>query len=128
MAAWRRPRARVDLLVSLRQARAAIDLSDGLLADAGHLASASQQGLVFSAEALVDTDLAAEVGEDEAFRLAATGGEDYELLVCAPAPLAGFHTVGRVVGRPRGTEPALAFDDGRALPDGQLGWQHGGGR
>ncbi|MEQ9093280.1 MAG: thiamine-phosphate kinase [Miltoncostaeaceae bacterium] len=68
-------------------AHAAIDISDGLLLDAGRLADASGCGLVLDLSCL---PLAAGVPEmaDAVARpadlLAATGGEDYELLVALP--------------------------------------------
>jgi thiamine-monophosphate kinase len=63
---------------------AALDLSDGLLADAGHLAAAS--GLRARVEVRrvpVDPALAG-MDEAEAMRLALEGGEDYQLLFAAP--------------------------------------------
>lgn len=71
--------------------RAAIDLSDGLVGDARHLARASGVGLRLRADT-VPLDDALEGWNDEgvARRIAAGGGEDYELLFVAP--------VGRVDG------------------------------
>ncbi len=69
-----------------------MDLSDGLASDARRLAEASGVKLVLDASAL---PLAAGVDSVE---LAATGGEDYELLVCGPGVAAGPH-VDRRSGR-----------------------------
>jgi len=60
-------------------ATAMMDLSDGLASDAARLAEASGVRIVLDASAL---PLAPGVTDVE---LAATGGEDYELLVCVPA-------------------------------------------
>lgn len=73
-------------------ASAMIDVSDGLAADAGQLARASGAGLLVRlAEVPVATGVAAvaaDLGADPA-ELAAAGGEDYELLFCAPAARRG---------------------------------------
>ena len=63
---------------------AALDVSDGLLADAGHLAAASGlRARVETRRVPVDPALAA-MGEADATRLALEGGEDYQLLFAAP--------------------------------------------
>ena len=119
--AWRRPVARFDLLASLTDASAAIDISDGLLADARHLCSASECGLVLDREKLVDPELIAVVGVERALHLALTGGEDYEILACSEHPLEGFRTIGEViVGR------EIRWRDGsEIMVAGPEGWDHG---
>lgn len=80
-----RPKARVTLgqkLVGI--ASAALDLSDGLLTDAGRLARASAVGLELTVESWpLSVALRSAVDADEAFNFAATGGDDYELLFTA---------------------------------------------
>lgn len=62
-------------------ARAAIDISDGLLADAAHLARASDVSLTLDLERVPRVD-----GVTSA--QAATSGEEYELLIAMPAEVA----------------------------------------
>ncbi len=87
MARQRRPSARLALgagLVGL--ASSCIDLSDGLVQDAGHVAAASRVAMYLVPEALpCSVALEAAVPDaEERLRLAAAGGEDYELLFTAP--------------------------------------------
>ncbi|HSN17971.1 MAG TPA: AIR synthase-related protein, partial [Gammaproteobacteria bacterium] len=70
-------------------ASSAIDVSDGLLADLGHLLEARGFGAKLALEKLpVSTELLALSGQEEAWRLALTGGDDYELCFTIPAPRA----------------------------------------
>ena len=85
------PTPRVALGERLRDyASACIDVSDGLLGDAGKLATASGTGLeVFFGELPVSRPLAQTLGPDPARELALTGGDDYELCFSVrPARLA----------------------------------------
>ncbi len=82
--AHRRPVARVDLGRAALAAgvRCAIDVSDGLLQDAGHIAERSRAGLEIELEALPVSPFAVELFGLEATRdLALGGGEDFELVL-----------------------------------------------
>ena len=91
LAAWRRPRALVTRGLSLRRmAHAAVDVSDGLAADCGHVAEASRCRVVIEESALRRalprefSALAARLGRD-ALGPALAGGEDYALVAAGPA-------------------------------------------
>jgi thiamine-monophosphate kinase len=75
------PTPRLALGERLRgHASACIDVSDGLLADAGKLAAASRAGVQLSYQAVpLSEGLLAALGEQRARELAFTGGDDYEL-------------------------------------------------
>jgi thiamine-monophosphate kinase len=80
------PTPRVALGERLRGfASACIDVSDGLLGDAGKLAQASGVGVELSYEELpLSEALAATLGEERARLLALSGGDDYELCFAVP--------------------------------------------
>ncbi len=87
---YQRPQPRVGLgrlLVESGLVRAAIDISDGLLRDARHLATESGVAITIERDALPVSPEARDVAQALAADLqvwAASGGEDYELLFTAP--------------------------------------------
>ncbi len=82
-----RPTPRVALGQHLLDyANAAVDISDGLLADLGHILHRSQCGATLALERLpLSPELVAQVGLKQAQDYALCGGEDYELCFTVPA-------------------------------------------
>jgi thiamine-monophosphate kinase len=80
------PTPRVELGQKLRDhASACIDVSDGLLGDAGKLAQASGCGAVINFKQLpISPHLASTNSDKRARELALTGGDDYELCFTVP--------------------------------------------
>lgn len=95
LAAYRDPEPRLPLGRAIARealATAAIDVSDGLGADAGRLARASGVRLVLESESLpISPALAAfaELAGRDALEMALAGGDDYELLFTTPSDRAG---------------------------------------
>ena len=81
------PEPRVSLGLRLRGlASSAIDVSDGLLADLGHIAKASSVAMDVSLEHLPRAEALKNCGDETlALRCIAGGGDDYEIAFTAPA-------------------------------------------
>ncbi len=117
--------------------RSAIDVSDGLAADLGHILDAAGVGAEIDAAAIPVTDRLRGFCEEIGFPVAEyalEGGEDY-VLACSVAPdrvdavAGGFsarfgrplYRVGRVT---EGTARTLVREDGRRVPLSPAGWDH----
>lgn len=135
VSAWRRPRARIVegmRAASHAGARAAIDVSDGLAADVGHLARASGVRAVLDEAALTGPELVA-VGlalGRQPLELALSGGEDYALVVVlSPGErLEGFTRIGDVEPLPfdAAVHVALRRRDGAVTALDARGFDHFG--
>ncbi|MDO8380151.1 thiamine-phosphate kinase [Phenylobacterium sp.] len=126
----RLPTPRLDLREALRaHASAAADVSDGLIADAGHIAKASGVGMRLDLDRMPLSGPAhawlATQDDPAAARLRlATGGDDYEIVCTAPSDqpaLLGLTVIGEVV-EGEGVEVRAG---GAALEAGPGGWRHG---
>jgi len=131
-----RPEPRVAAALALGGlAHAAIDVSDGLLADLGHLARASAVAVEVDIAALPCSDALAAAFPDEEQRRAmqATGGDDYELcFTAAPdrhdavrAALAAAGVGGAAIGRcAEGAGVRAWLADGSAWSPPRTGHEH----
>ena len=129
---WPQPRLAQGL--ALRAiARAAIDVSDGLLADLAHICERSALGAELDWPAVpVDPALAA-LPEPERRALALGGGDDYELLFTAPdsarAAIEALQSSGALrltrIGRMSGQSGVRVRDaQGRVVDTGRGGFDH----
>jgi thiamine-monophosphate kinase len=125
---YRLPTPRIDLQGALREhATAAADVSDGLVADARHVAGASGVGLMLDLERLplspaAQAWLAAQPDRRGALLALATGGDDYEVVctMAGPAP-PGFTVIGEAIAG----AGVQVHAGGLALDPGHGGWRHG---
>lgn len=84
-----RPRPRVDLgrVLVEEGVRCAIDVSDGLAQDLGHICEMSGLGAIVALDRIAMSPALVRAFPDDALNLAVSGGEDYELLFTAPLPV-----------------------------------------
>ena len=119
---YRLPRPPVAFARQLRAiAHAAVDVSDGLIADLGHIASASGVRIVVEGASVpLSQPLKAFWGEGALLR-AVAAGDDYQAAFTAPPNLRGpFTHIGRVEA---GEGVHLVLDD-REIPVPTPGYQH----
>ncbi|MBK1668649.1 thiamine-phosphate kinase [Rhodovibrio sodomensis] len=135
---YRRPRPRVALgqgLLERGLATAALDISDGLVADLAHLCAASGVAAEVTAAAVpLSTPVQRLVeGDSRALSTALTAGDDYELVFAVPpgrqdAVLALARELDlpltRIGQLRAGSGVAVRGPDGELLETGAAGWQH----
>lgn len=135
---FRLPQPRLALgqrLLTAGLASAALDVSDGLVADLGHIVEESGLGAEIEAARvpLSEAAAAAVAAAPELCGVALTGGDDYELLfTVAPARAAQVAELAAALGLPltrvgRMTEPAgirVLDAAGRPLDLPEAGWTH----
>jgi len=83
-----RPEARIKTGITLRDvATSCIDISDGLIADLGHILKASEVGAELELSCIPYSDSLKNIDNSLAIELALTGGDDYELCFTIPGGL-----------------------------------------
>ena len=125
------PQPQLALGQALRgKASSALDISDGLLADCGHIALASKVGLLIENDRIpVSLALQEFLGDADAQQAALSGGDDYVLAftlaaVELPTLLADgwpIHVIGRVV---EGQGVGLFDEHGQDITPAIRGYQH----
>ena len=133
-----RPEPRIELARALApRLHAGIDISDGLLADLGHIARRSGLGAQLELERLpLSPALIAYAGEEQARQWALSGGEDFELCLTAPAEALDWclevaatlgvklSCIGQMQDRSMDIE---VFSQGQPQPATECGYDHFGG-
>jgi len=125
------PQPQFALGLALRGlATAALDISDGLLADCGHIAAASGVALEIEQSSVPLSDaVCALAGSPAALQAALSGGDDYRLAFTLPAQhLEALRLQGHtpfVIGKAlAGSGVRLLDERGRQITPRQLGYQH----
>jgi len=131
-----RPTPRVNVGIALRGiANAAIDISDGLVADLSHILQASKVGAEIEVcRVPMSKPLLDHFPDDqERYRLQLSGGDDYELCFTAPAhqsmtieqALADCDVIGTVIGHVvLGTQLKCLDENGELFEVQQKGFEH----
>ncbi|HVZ29945.1 MAG TPA: thiamine-phosphate kinase [Asticcacaulis sp.] len=131
--AYHLPEIRCDLAACVRDhARASMDVSDGLLADADHMARANHLMIRIDLNR-VPTSLAARAAIAAGMSPVdlVTGGDDYQILCAADdagakaLTMSGFYEIGTCIGASDDTHPgAELWADGRRIEVDQKGFKH----
>ena len=126
------PRVKEGLILAESGVRAAIDLSDGLVSDLGHVCRASSVGARINVESVPLAEGLRENFPQQALEWGLSGGEDYELLFAAPARIVAalkaaldcpVSVVGQIVEDPN-AKVTLLDRHGKEINLAKVGWDH----
>ena len=129
-----RPEARISTGIALRDdASSCIDISDGLLADLGHIIKASGVGAEINLAAIPYAESLKKLDKKLAIELALTGGDDYELCFTLPSTVPEsvinelnsdlpVYCIGSITKQSKGL--ALINDDGSSYEINSMAFQH----
>ncbi|MFT3996309.1 MAG: thiamine-phosphate kinase [Asticcacaulis sp.] len=128
--AYRLPQPRDDLADTvLESAHASMDVSDGLIADAEHMARASDLAIIIDLDRVPTSAAArAAIAEGADILDLVTGGDDYQILCtaseagAAALKASGFHEIGHCEA---GSAEVRTLSGGRAVEIDSRGWVHG---
>ncbi|WP_169544871.1 thiamine-phosphate kinase [Sneathiella aquimaris] len=133
---YRLPDPKITLGAVLRDhASACLDISDGLLADAGHICKQSGVGMTIHQACIPLSDAAQKVVETypDQWTAILSGGDDYELcFTIPPASVPAFEEINHKLGLhvtsigmiTEGESPVLLDSDGQRIEHNCAGWTH----
>ena len=127
------PRLKEAQFLAGKGVKAAIDVSDGLLKDLGHICESSKVEAEVNTGSVPVHSLLKEYSGRNALKLALGGGEDYELVFTASKKTlskvkAGIGcpvtVIGKVTGKSEAGKLIIRDEKGKVVSPGKYGWEH----
>ena len=110
--AYRKPDVNYKLAANFQNVNSMCDVSDGLLSELNHIASASKVGIEIDIElvkAISGFDALAKIAGSDIWQWALTGGEDHVFVATTSAQIPdGAYAIGKVVAGNKVTVPGIA--------------------
>ena len=128
------PRLAEGIAICASDCRTAIDISDGLVADLGHICNSSRTGACIHTDLIPVHPSARKLFPAQAMDMALGGGEDYELLFTAKAQVikkiqktasTRITVIGEITAGPAGVVDVID-ENGRPYRIEKTGWDHFG--
>jgi len=121
------PKLKQGYLLRELGVRCCIDVSDGVLQDAGHISKASNIGMRLAVEKFPNWQLlCGKLGDEKAMQVMLSGGEDYALLFTAPAHMKGLDQLAICIGECVETLGVQVHYQGEEMKFKQFGYDHFG--